>query len=118
MKDVKYHIVGQFESVKNSTWKPEENRICLDFQKYYIRSAVERMNDKSPRQYFYVTLNKDIKLEDDTFKKGERMKAVLASRLGDICLTRDLDAENGYELRLDPYDSETLIDISLDKDVA
>lgn len=112
MSEVNYRINGDFKSVEGSTWTPVENKLCLNFQKYYLRPAIERMKDKSPRPYLYVTLNKDIKLQDDTFKKGERMKAVLASRLGDIGLTRDLEAENGYEIRLDPYNKETMVDVS------
>ena len=113
MSEVNYRINGDFKSVEGSSWTPVENKLCLDFQRYYIRPGRERMNDESPRPYLYVTLNKDITNGNkETFKKGERMKAVLASRLGDICLTRNLDAENGYDLRLDPYNKETLTDVS------
>lgn len=32
--------------------------------------------------------------------KGERYRVVMASRMGDVGITRNLKAENGYELRV------------------
>jgi len=42
--------------------------------------------------------------------QGEWYRAVMASRLGDIGLTKDLDAENGYSLRVKVSDLSDFTD--------
>ena len=54
--------------------------------------------------------------ESVVLKKGQRVKIVMASRFGDVGITDDLTAENGYIHRI-PIDSDVLVDIQpLQKD--
>jgi hypothetical protein len=38
------------------------------------------------------------------FKKGDLVKVVMVSRFGDVGLTKDLAAEFGYDLRVEPWE--------------
>lgn len=112
--DLDYQIIGDFESVKGSKWKPEEDKLALAVQKFFIRSARERMSDPSPVPTFYATLTEDVELPEKSYKKGTRLKAVFASRMGDIGFTSDLEKGQTYGIRIDPY-GDSLTDISLEK---
>ena len=45
-------------------------------------------------------------MTDVVVQPGATLKIVMVSRLGDVGLTDDLDAENGYHLRVNPEDGE------------
>ena len=42
------------------------------------------------------------------FKQGDLVKAVMVSRMGDVGITKDLNATHGYNLRLMPYELEPI----------
>ena len=45
-------------------------------------------------------LGKEFAVHGKTVKKGTRVRIVMASRLGDVGITTDLSAENGYSHRI------------------
>lgn len=53
---------------------------------------------------------KQFTLKEDShipgYKKGDRVKAVMVSRMGDVGVTKKLDATNGYDLRVPPWKLE------------
>ncbi len=50
----------------------------------------------------YVTLAKDVEEGDGVMRSGTKLRVVLASNMGDLCLSRDLSGRPGYDLRLTP----------------
>ena len=42
------------------------------------------------------------------YTKGATVKAVMVSRMGDVGVTLKLDAENGYDLRVMPYELDPI----------
>ena len=130
INDLKYIISDDWSSVKNSTWTEEENKIGIDFIKYRCRAAMEISRDPKPAPFFYATIAKKgitfikhskkwftTRRDEDEirceFKIGQRVKAVMFSRFGDIGITDNLEAENGYICRIHPFE-DTLTNISLE----
>ena len=118
-----YKIIGDFESVENSSWKEEENLVALEFMKYHLRPAIEKMKDSKEPPRLFVTVDmdnlsyqhltpkwwktrKDEDSEEREIPRGTRMQGVMCSRFGDIGFTLDLGPEaSGYIIRLDPFSS-------------
>lgn len=48
------------------------------------------------------------------YGKGTVVKAVMVSRMGDVGVTTDLSAENGYHLRVQPYELEPVEPVPTD----
>lgn len=69
-----------------------------------FRLKVDRMGGK----YLGTWSNDGPNMEERPYKKGDIVKVVMVSRFGDCGITHDVNAVNGYELRVDPEDLEPL----------
>jgi len=92
------------------------NKVCDSKDAHY--EAAEKGDYSKPfyQPEAYVELAKDVTLPiwdpkvsskligEKKFKAGTTMRVVMASSMGDLGLTRDLNAKTGYELRLTPGD--------------
>lgn len=48
------------------------------------------------------------------FKKGDLVRVVMVSRFGDVGLTKNLEAERGYDLRVEPWELDPVEPIPAD----
>lgn len=64
------------------------------------KAWIPHARDRSVWPFQYATAKVDLDWISPTIKAGTRMRVVMASRLGDIGLTVNLDKENGYQVRV------------------
>jgi len=55
---------------------------------------------KEPKLYATVSTPNESHCNKYGVKNGDRVRVVMASRLGDVGITTNLDAENGYKVRV------------------
>lgn len=69
---------------------------------YEVEAYAELAKDVQIREYDQKDLAKVVGTE--TLKMGTPVRIVMASRMGDLGITRNLKAQNGYEIRVMPGD--------------
>lgn len=75
------------------------------YKERYYEDSEKRAEERHPYEFpfeAYVTLAKDIEHEGKKINAGTKFRVRLASRLGDLCLTRNLQNGYGYEIRIEP----------------
>lgn len=93
-----------FEYIKDKT-QPMVLRKYLSFRtlpayRQYEEKTVKRYGGKKPQLYATINIDVEGTQHYPSYKKGTRVKVVMASRLGDVGITKKLDADSGYDLRV------------------
>lgn len=71
------------------------------------RSPAHGHNSRDPFPKLFATYNGDTEWRG--YAKGDRLRVVMASRMGDVGVTKRFDAEHGYDAR---FAVESLTDFS------
>lgn len=94
------------EEYDNEVWPFVEKHPALKtYLEFFLRSALEIHNDRTPRPNLYASVTEDFRdNEGRLYKAGSTIRVVMASRFGDVGITQDIEFDHGYTARLLPND--------------
>jgi hypothetical protein len=106
-KDKHYADMSEYFSKSKDATEDEKKELWKKVHPYHFPYEAYVELAKDVVRVIYDSHCKDTG-KRKVFVKGTKMRVVLASNMGDLCLTRDLKALRGYELRIEPGHGEMI----------